>query len=144
MSQEMVRKAKQIIKTISQAPEFTKTRIEKLLGVKLVHSPDALPQLNYYEGPIPDGPFSRVEVREPNQNQDQTWLIDLTVRDGIEVPLAEFEKDPIGPTAEMDVEPRVPPEGLVTYSVKDPVLSTHYGFRARRETLQQVTFHRPP
>jgi hypothetical protein len=143
MSQDLVREAKQVIKTVAQAPEFTKKEIEKLLGVKLVHSPDALPQFNYYEGDLPGGPFGRVEVREPNPSQDKTWLVDLTVREGVELPLAEFEKDAIGPNAEMDVEPRVPPEGLVTYSVKDSAQSIHFGFRARSRTLQQVALHRP-
>jgi hypothetical protein len=49
----------------------------------------------------------------------------------------------IGREAELAIEPRVPPEGLASYKVRDAAQSIYLGFRARRETLQEVAFHRP-
>jgi hypothetical protein len=72
------------------------------------------------------------------------WMVILTVRDGIELPFSAFENDPIPPGPPQDNQPRVPPEGLLTYKIVSTAQSIHYGFRAQSKLLQAVVFHRPP
>jgi hypothetical protein len=144
MTQDMASEAKRIVGMLANASEFKKTKIEELLGVSLARPPEVAPEFFYYEAELPSGPFSQIELREPNPSQARTWLVLLTVREGIELPLSAFENDPIPPGPPQDIQPRVPPEGTITYIVKSPPQSIHYAFRAQSEMLQVVALHRPP
>jgi hypothetical protein len=144
MTQDTASEAKRIVGTIAHASEFTKTKIEELLAVNLVHKPTAAARFLYYLGELPSGPFSEVEVREPNPEQNPRWMVILTVRDGIELPFSAFQNDPIPPGPPQDNQPRVPPEGLLTYKIVSTIQSIHYGFRAQSKLLQAVVLHRPP
>jgi hypothetical protein len=143
MKDDVVREAKDIVSKISAAKELTRAELERLLGVKLARAKGVGPDLLYFEGPLPSGPFSAVEVREPNPQQDRTWLVNLTVREGVSLPLSSF-RDTIPKDAPFDMEPRVPPEGVVTYSVKTPTQTLYFGFRSKSEAMESVSIHRPP
>ena len=84
MNQDMIREARRIIAEVSRAPELSRRQVEGLLGVQLVHSSDARPDLRYYQAQLPSGPFARIELREPNPQQNQDWrLLVLEARDSV-------------------------------------------------------------
>jgi hypothetical protein len=143
MSQDLVFEAKQVVESVAGARVLTKTEMERLLAVKLDRLANVGPEFSYFEAAISRGPFSRIEVREPNAAQDQNWLVNLFVREGVELPLAAFQRDLIGPRAELAFEPRVPPEGLTSYKVKEVTQSIYYGFGSAHGLLMSVSLHRP-
>jgi hypothetical protein len=138
-----IEEAQRLIAELRESKEHNKHQVETLLKVTLEHSPDASPDLLYYEAEIQAGPFSHVELREPNPAQERTWLVNLTVRDGLSLPASAFKPSPIDNNASIDIEPRVPPEGVMTYSVREGAQTTYYSFRARSEILVTVSVHRP-
>jgi hypothetical protein len=145
MNQDMIREARRIIAEVSRAPELGKRQVEALLGVPLIHSPDARPDLRYHQAQLPSGPFARVELREPNPQQNQDWrLLVLEARDGVALSLQDLTPDIAA--SSMRVNPDIPPEGVVTYTAAPPMSrpgqTISLDFWALRKTLRLVSFQR--
>jgi hypothetical protein len=136
--------ASQLVDRLAALPVLSKLAVEGVLGVNLQHLSSQPPQYLYYEALLPSGPFSRVEVREPNPTQQRFELAFLEVRPGVELLIDSFRKDGrVDASMPMDVNPQIPPEGTLTYSRRSAEQSVHYQFTARSQRLRLVAFHRP-
>jgi hypothetical protein len=144
MTHVAVDEARRIVNTLAGAGELTKEEVEQRLQVTLAHSSDVGQELLHYEAVLPTGPFGHIELRQPNAQQARTWLIVLTVRDGVQLPLKAFLNYPIPPGPPQDINPHIPPEGANTYIIKRDGQSIHYEFGAQSELLRLVALHRPP
>lgn len=131
-----------LVAAVAGLRRFTRDGVEALVGAPLEHAPDADANLRYYSAELSQGPFARVEYREPNQEQNQTWrLLVLQVRPGTRLPLDQFRNGVIPVETPPAFDPRVPPEGTVTFEVGRPGLCTRFQFGARTSTLQLIAFH---
>jgi hypothetical protein len=141
MNQALLTQTRNLVTAIGAARELSRQRIESLLGIPLVHTDDAQPDELTWQAELASGPFARLELREPNARQDQSWrLLVLEVREGVELPMEAFEPAEIGPLT--DVNPRIPPEGTITHARETPEQSTRFQFRAKSHLLRLVAFHR--
>lgn len=144
MTQTAIDEVRRIVRALMDEAELTRESVEKCLNVRLQHSADVGETLLYYEADISAGPFGHVELRQPNPQQKPSWLLILSVRDGVKLPLADFQNDLIPAGPPQDINPHIPPEGADTYIVTSSSQSVHFEFRARSGMLQLVALHRPP
>jgi hypothetical protein len=126
--------AKRIIADIEAAP-LSRDRIEAMLGVTLQPLPDQPFPIS--RGTVAGGgPFSEVEFREARL----VYLLILTVRSGVSLPLANFWGDviPLGTPRTHDADAPVDPtEG---YRVVHPPRQTAFSFGESDKLLRFVTF----
>ena len=130
-----------LVRSVSGLVAFDKANIEALAGAPL-QAGDEDPDLVQYSADLPQGPFSRVELRVPAQQRDHAWrLVIAYVRPGTRLSFAELRGELIPADSAVSINPRVPPDGTVTYAVEQPGLSTRYQFGARSSCLQLIAFH---
>jgi hypothetical protein len=97
MNQALLTQTRNVVAAIGGAHDFSRQRIESLIGVPLLHDPEAPSDELTYEAELASGPFARVELREPNARQDQGWrMVVLEVREGVELPMEGFDAAEIG------------------------------------------------
>ena len=134
-----------LIDRIAGLPQLTQAAVEGVLGVSLTHSTSASPDEQYFEAPLASGPFGRVEVKLSNPSQDSFALVILDVRSGVVVPLARFRSEGrVQPNTRMDVNPRVPPEGTITFSQIEKNQTVRYEFRTKSQVLSGAMVERRP
>jgi hypothetical protein len=137
--------AMQLVDAIAALPDLTKSALEVQLGLSMAHKDGAAPDELYYVAVLPSGPFGRIEVRQSNATQDQFALVILDVRATEKIPIAPFhETRRIGSDTRLDVNPHVPPDGTLTYSVSVNKQVTSYTFDAKGERLSSVVIDRRP
>lgn len=134
-----------LIDRIAALPQLNQAAVQGVLGVSLTHSASARPEEQYFEAPLASGPFGRVEVKLSNPSQDSFALVILDVRQGVAVPLARFRSEGrVSPNTPMDVNPRVPPEGTLTFSQVEKNQAVRYEFRAKSQVLSGAMVERRP
>jgi len=136
----------QVLQTVDELaalPQRSRAVLENYFRAPMAHLPHARPTDQYYEAVLPSGPFSRVEVRESNLTQDKFELVILDVRpdptlsiQGLQA-LGRLRSD----TA-IDVNPDVPPEGTLTYIIRDDSQTVSYQFRTKSQQLAGVVLER--
>jgi hypothetical protein len=143
---DMFNEIDQLVARLAVLPTLNKAAVENVLHAQLAHSPEAPPAFLYSEVQLSSGPFAHVELREPNASQQRVWLLVLSVRPGVLVPQAKFkDAQIIGAQTPMDINPDVPPEGIVTFALDSkaiPGQTIKYTFRARSLTLESIVLDR--
>jgi len=107
----------QLVTAIAALPALSKPALEQLLGVQLMHVTTESGPVTY-EAALPAGPFQRVELHEPSAGGVSLVLFDT--RAGVELPMATFMQKKLIPVeTPMQIEPNVPPEGVVTFELTE-------------------------
>jgi hypothetical protein len=139
------KQATEIVDRIAQLPVLSQAAVEGVVGASTQRSTTARPGDQYYEAPLADGPFGRVEVRVSGPSQSSFALVILDVRPGVEIPLARFRSEGrVQPSTPMDVNPRVPPEGTLTFRHVDGDQTVRYEFRTKSQVLSGAMVERRP
>jgi len=139
------KQATEIVDRIAHLPQLSQAAVEGVVGTAMTPSTTARPGDRYYEAALADGPFERVEIRVSNPSQASFALVILDVRPGVDVPLARFRSEGrVQPSTPMDVNPRVPPEGTITFSHVDGDQTVRYEFRAKSQILSGAMVERRP
>jgi hypothetical protein len=126
--------AKHIIADVEAAP-LARDRVATLLGVTLQPVPDQ--PFPIYEGTVADdGPFSKVEFREASA----VYLLILTVRPGVSLPLAGFWGDVIPEGTPRTSGPDAPADPTEGYRVVHAPRETAFSFGQSNELLRTITF----
>jgi hypothetical protein len=138
-------KVLQTVDELAGLPRLGKAVAENYFHALLTHLSHARPTDQYYEAVLPSGPFSRVEVRESNPTQDKFEFLILDVRPDPTLTIAGLQAlGRLRPDAAIDVNPDVPPEGTITYIIRDGGQTVSYEFRAKSEQLSGVVLERHP
>jgi hypothetical protein len=134
----------QLVNSIAQLSELTRPELERLLGAPLLRSPEPGMFVDHTAA-LSGGPFARVTFREPNSAEAaRFWLVSLEVRPDVLLPRELFLRRGIIPKdGTTDVQPDVPPHGLVSYTVHErSAQNIIYDFDGEDGHLTGVAIHR--
>jgi hypothetical protein len=135
----------QLVDSVTELAVLDKAGLERLLGVPMTRVPTAPPDAQYYEAALPEGPWSRAEVRTSNPNQDELEMVSLESRAGSALSLARFRSmrriEDDMPTA---TNPRIPPAGTLTFLDQAGHQTVRYIFAVDTQHLRGVTVERAP
>jgi hypothetical protein len=112
-------------------PGFT-----RVLGVPLQFEKER-PSFVVYRASLPDGPFESAEIRI--NKEDPTGIVVLTPRAGQEPAQEDMDPSAYGDLQNVDVQPRVPPEGAVTHVYKLGKPTLNMSFTASSRVLRSVS-----
>ena len=137
--------AMQLVDHIAALPALDQPALEAVLGVSMAHQAQASPEEQYYEASLPSGTFQRAELRLSNATQEKFALVILDVRAGVRIALASFRSGGrVGSDTRLEVNPNVPPEGTLTYTVHVSGQDTRYVFTGSAQQLTTVVVDRRP
>ena len=89
--------------------------------------------------------LQRVEVRQSNPSQQNFALVILDARKGTELPVGSFRAaGRIRADMPIDVNPDVPPEGIITFTDARSSQKLHYEFTTNSQKLTNVIVERRP
>jgi hypothetical protein len=126
--------AKRIISDIEAAP-LARDRAEALFGVTLASVPEQ--PFPIYKGTVTGvGPFSEVEFREASA----VYLMILTVRPGVPLPLGDFLGDVIPAGTPRTLPPDAPADLTESYRVEHAQRETAFEFSGTSKNLLLVAF----
>ncbi|MBI4700581.1 MAG: hypothetical protein HY744_05360 [Deltaproteobacteria bacterium] len=134
-----------ILRQVGLLEHLTTQSVGWALGVALAEKADANRYFRFYEaeGGAGAGPFASVELRVPAAGATTSEaLLDLPLRPDAVVLLDELGAD-LGPAVPFDVNPRVMPEGTVTYRYDLGKLVLLVQFTARSQRLVAATVRGP-
>ncbi|MFD0362453.1 hypothetical protein ACFQZZ_13485 [Nocardia sp. GCM10030253] len=129
-------------RVLSIQGSFTPTAVADACAVLLHESTSMSSTMQQYEGNPDDGPFSVIEYRGPKSPEGEpTSLVAMKVRDDVRVNqgdlrgLFNFSLD------DVDVNPRIPPEGTVSYRERHGSRTLFVQFKAKSRLLRQIAVH---
>lgn len=95
------------------------------------------PSFIQYRAVLQDGPFREAEVRI--HIDEARGLVSLLPREDAVIHEDDIDLGVLGDMVEMDVNPRIPPEGTVVYSYRPGPAAVHFQFTASSKTLYSVS-----
>ena len=141
MTSPAMNQLKSLVASLTGAP-LSRPGLEALFGVKLEHLPYVEAERPYYFRELAQGPFARIEFREPNAQQTQGWQLAIVdLREGTNIPATALQGDLV-PAGTMPSFEHDGAEGALVLTATGPGHTTHFQFGARSQILKRISVHR--
>jgi hypothetical protein len=136
----MVADVVRMVTAMDAIPEFSKSRIESVLGVRLGPSTSDPPDPHGYDAVLQSGPFGAVHFRHSGPGQTAPfWIVGFSVRDDLNLTRQDFDEALVGPRSSSQAH-RLPP--TTTHSVAGPRRRRLFTFDSSSGALVAVSFLR--
>jgi hypothetical protein len=125
-----------IIKDLAALAAPKRADIERILKATLPLEDDN-PYYEIFKAPLAGAPFASAELRVNKADPDQGLLI-LKTTAGDAPKEAELSLDQYGPVVAFDVNPRIPPEGVVSKVMKAGPVKLSFQMTAKTKALSVI------
>jgi hypothetical protein len=143
MAQSNTEQLKNMVAALASTDPFTKEQIEQLSGVSLQALPDSPEGQFFYEADLPEGAFSKVQLRHSGPTQANGYaLVVLDLRPDGDLTVANLQGRLFPIDADRSFNRRIPPAGVVSYIVERPGLTARFEFGAVDNQLTTISFRR--
>lgn len=133
----MISVAETVENIVAIAPP-TQAAVSAALNISLVEKARSPYWVEYGGGPSEDLLTVRLTIGRTNAN----WLLFIQY-DPLKAPLqASVDLHPYGPVTNIDVNPRIPPEGTQSYCYRYHNLDVAFEFTAQTRRLRSLSFVR--
>jgi hypothetical protein len=132
---------KTIVSALAGGAYPDKGRLEQIFGVPLDPVAGVPPQQSVYAATLASGPIVEVEFRGPPAGKREgVRFVVLKVRPAPELNVRDLAGKLFPPEADRSFNPRIPPDGTVSFIVERPGLTARFQFGAKSELLQLMSF----
>lgn len=126
----------QLVSQLLQAKAEVREQLEELLGAQFQLA-DENDHWSFYKFELPEGPFAAGEYRV-NRAGDRV-LLSLTPRDPASLAESDIELSKWGEVRNIDISPRIPPEGTDTLVYEVNGVQLRFQFTHRSRTLRTLS-----
>jgi hypothetical protein len=89
------------------------------------------------------GLFRRILLKEPRDSLSNNWLLGMDLSEDFKIAEENLRREIPLLSPPVDINPRIPPEGITTLELNELHQTNYFGVRHRSRTLQEVAVHRP-
>lgn len=132
-----------VMREVSRMDSLSLSELSRVLAVEFP-PPELLPGgvLERTVYPL-EGLFGMIVLKENAQVSSMSWLLGLEMASHVHVAESELRLRIPKLSAPSEINPRVPPEGTVTFEINECHQTTYFVFRARSRVLYRCAVHRP-